>query len=87
MIAGGAVSQRELRLQQMAARLKQRLEQYKQENQQLEEMLRVADAKAQGGPLLPSSGPLGLQQIGEGQRAEWCGGRGRNALVFLPAWM
>ncbi len=42
------MSQRELRLQQMAARLKQRLEQYKQENQQLEEMLRVADAKAQG---------------------------------------
>ncbi len=42
------MSQRELRLQQVVARLKQRLEQYKQENQQLEEMLRVADAKAQG---------------------------------------
>lgn len=49
--AGDAATQRELRLQKVVERLKQRLEQYRAENEQLEEMLRVADAKAQGGCL------------------------------------
>lgn len=46
--AGAPATQRELRLEKVVARLKQRLEQLRQENEQLEEMLQVADAKARG---------------------------------------
>jgi hypothetical protein len=45
---GGGAGDREARLARMVEQLKRRLEQYKGENEQLEELLATADAQAKG---------------------------------------